>query len=218
MIALPSKDSFVFLQGGDLGNTKALDELWQQILNEKEVDALVLGGDLVYDNGMTTCSMCWDRFFAKYGALCKKFGKLIPLILAVGNHDVGRAQNPRLLYNNQQGAKTPYYFQYFPQHTYNNSVPPLEARRTYFVHRLGNLRVITLDSYYYARPTEQWEFFQNLASNELTIVVHHNPIIPSPNNDDSKEYIRVLHKILNLATIVFEHHSHNYKRTLPIYL
>ena len=32
------------------------------MLNLEDVGLIMIGGDIVYDNGMPTCYLCWDRF------------------------------------------------------------------------------------------------------------------------------------------------------------
>lgn len=50
---------------------------------------LLIGGDIVYDNGFPSCFRRWDRFFIEYDKYCKKTdGSMIPLLTAIGNHEV----------------------------------------------------------------------------------------------------------------------------------
>lgn len=63
---------------------------------------------------MTSCYHAWDSFLSMFEDLNKALGTLTPLILGVGNHDVGL--------NNLSGRSldiddlTPLFLQYFPQH------------------------------------------------------------------------------------------------------
>jgi hypothetical protein len=38
---------------------------------------------------MRTCYYSWDNFYKIFDTLNKKMDRLVPLILTVGNHDVG---------------------------------------------------------------------------------------------------------------------------------
>lgn len=48
----------------------------------------MIGGDVAYDDAMSTCYYSWDTFLSMFDNLNNKLGRLIPMITAVGNHDV----------------------------------------------------------------------------------------------------------------------------------
>lgn len=52
-------------------------------------DIIILGGDTVYDDGMRSCFNSWDEFYSMFDYVNQKVDRIIPLILTVGNHDVG---------------------------------------------------------------------------------------------------------------------------------
>lgn len=52
-------------------------------------DVIVIGGDLAYDDGMRTCYYSWDNFYDILEKVNKKLNRLVPIILTIGNHDVG---------------------------------------------------------------------------------------------------------------------------------
>ena len=85
------------INGGDLGNTRIAVQTWKSLQNQSQIDIIQIGGDISYDNGMPNCYTCWDLFFTQYKALCEAHRKIIPLILSVGNHDVGLIESPNLL-------------------------------------------------------------------------------------------------------------------------
>lgn len=49
----------------------------------------MVGGDVAYDDGMVDCYYSWDTFLSLFDELSKANNRLIPLMTAVGNHDVG---------------------------------------------------------------------------------------------------------------------------------
>lgn len=52
-------------------------------------DVIVIGGDLAYDNGMRTCYYSWDNFYYIFEDINKQLNRLVPLIMTIGNHDIG---------------------------------------------------------------------------------------------------------------------------------
>lgn len=52
-------------------------------------DVIVLGGDTTYDDGMRSCYSNWDELYSMFEKIYEKIGRLVPLVMSVGNHDVG---------------------------------------------------------------------------------------------------------------------------------
>ncbi len=87
---------FHFAVGGDaFFSFTLLREMNQQVLS-KEVDFVVLGGDLAYSNGLHHMwwrgagyeLKRWISFLKEWKKMRTEEGKLIPLIVTPGNHDV----------------------------------------------------------------------------------------------------------------------------------
>ena len=117
------------VNGGDLGNTHTATETWEAFKSLIDLDVIQIGGDIAYDDGMAHCYNCWDIFFEHYMGMWRSLGRVVPLLLTVGNHDVGMAENPQLLFPRTQGlnVRTPLYFVYFAQETdINNNIPQVE--------------------------------------------------------------------------------------------
>ena len=57
------------------------------------IDLIIIGGDVAYDDGMNTCYYSWDTFFSMFDDLTRQKNRLIPIMTSVGNHDV---RPPRL--------------------------------------------------------------------------------------------------------------------------
>lgn len=50
---------------------------------------MIIGGDIAYDNSFAYCYYSWDNFYAmveKLGHQNEAGGRLVPLILSIGNH------------------------------------------------------------------------------------------------------------------------------------
>jgi len=52
-------------EGGDLGMTEQ-GKLMTSYLTEFNPDIIMLGGDIVYDNGLRTCWYSWDYFYSMF--------------------------------------------------------------------------------------------------------------------------------------------------------
>lgn len=89
-----NSSNITIIDGGDSGYTETSIKIWEAILAQPKIDVINIGGDVAYDNGFVSCTTCWDKFLELYENVCKSKGKLIPLILSIGNHDVGRVTNP----------------------------------------------------------------------------------------------------------------------------
>ena len=137
---------------GDSGYTDASYEL-AKIVATLNPDVFFIGGDIAYDDNMPACAYTWDSFLTQYGRITATLGYLMPIVLTVGNHDVGMNELPGV--NVTINNYGPAYFLYFPQH-YDRTVdgkilkqiPPLQRRRTVFEYTFGNILYLCLDSGY----------------------------------------------------------------------
>lgn len=50
---------------------------------------LLIGGDIAYDDGMSTCFYSWDNFYDIFEGLNRNLTRIVPMVLTIGNHDVG---------------------------------------------------------------------------------------------------------------------------------
>lgn len=74
--------------GGDLGMNKN-GEIMTSYLNDFAPDVIILGGDTVYDDGMRSCYYSWDNFYRMFEPVYEKLNRLVPIVMSIGNHDVG---------------------------------------------------------------------------------------------------------------------------------
>jgi 3',5'-cyclic AMP phosphodiesterase CpdA len=108
-------DNLTLAVGGDVGIQSNTVLLNKQL--SADVDIIVLGGDIAYDDGMLSCYYSWDRLFSLFEDRFRALNRIIPIIFAVGNHDVG-FNSYATTGNNQDRNKN--FFKYLPQH-YNQS-------------------------------------------------------------------------------------------------
>ncbi len=153
----------------------------------------VVSGDLAYGNAMNTCYRCWDSWLSLWeNHMITSDNHIIPMLLPVGNHDVGSNDNS----DAKQDMQNPcLYFQFFPQHRMLASdgsylpskVPPPDKRLTYFYHLFGNnTALISLDSAHVV-PVHgiQDQFLDRILSSymirnrAIKIVTYHVPMYSS---------------------------------------
>ena len=82
------KTNITMINGGDSGYTQASHNLSQLVVNYKP-DIIFMGGDIAYDNNIPSCAYTWDFFLNMIEGISNQVGFIIPLVLSVGNHDVG---------------------------------------------------------------------------------------------------------------------------------
>lgn len=140
------------INGGDSGYTHAALNL-SIIASKLRPDIFFMGGDVAYDDNMPACAYTWDYYLRMYGQLTATLGYLMPMVLSVGNHDVGLNELPGInITINNYG---PAYFIYFPQHYDRNldghivkRVPPINHRRSITNFTFANVHYLCLDSGY----------------------------------------------------------------------
>lgn len=103
------------ISGGDIGTSQNALKIWQ-VAATKNPDLVLLGGDLAYDNNILGCYWTWDLFLDQIDLLNERVGRLVPVILAVGNHDYGLNPNPKRELKLRENHLTPVFLSYFPQH------------------------------------------------------------------------------------------------------
>jgi hypothetical protein len=136
-----------FVTGGDIGDTFTSRQLTKEAAALKP-DVVMVGGDLAYDNNIGHCYYTWDRLFHMLDLFSQVQQRLVPYIMAVGNHDVGLNELPGI--NITVDERGPAYHIYMPQHSSarGDGVPALSERRTFFAHKLGPVLFVSLDSGY----------------------------------------------------------------------
>lgn len=118
-----------FVTGGDMmHNRKFLDATNEQA-GKLNPDFALLGGDLAYANGVSA-SRWIDWFQSWYQLVRGKDGVLVPMVVAIGNHEVQGGYN-------QSPEQAPYFYTLFD----------LPQNRTYYALDFGNyLSLLVMDS------------------------------------------------------------------------
>lgn len=168
----------------------------------------VIGGDIAYANGSPKLVGRWYRWLAGW----KKYmvtpdGRLIPLLVAIGNHEVDGQYN-------QTPDKAPYFYSLF-------ATPD---RRAYYVVDFGrHMSLIVLDSdHTNAIDGAQTEWLGRTLAERQDVphlfAAYHVPAYPVVRNFNGRVSARIREHWVPLferfgVSVAFEHHDHVYKRT-----
>ncbi|MFM1920360.1 MAG: hypothetical protein RLZZ303_1994 [Candidatus Hydrogenedentota bacterium] len=207
---LPTDDAPIrAIFGGDIG-VLPLASMVLKAAAKENPDIAVLGGDIAYANGDLKNILAWDMWLSRWeGTMKRADGAMIPMIVAIGNHEVNKLESTDPL------VRAPFFFHLFAQ-----------GGKTYFTRSLGpNVGLIALDTGHITPHEEQVDFLrQSLEAVEekpYIFTTYHVPFYPSHRSyDDSRsiagrEHWQPIFEEYNVS-IGFEHHDHTFKRTKPI--
>jgi len=198
----------VFLFGGDSRSNRDVRREINRLAVVQSPDFIMFAGDFIYD---PVGEEAWDEWFDDWHELLiTADGRRIPIIPAIGNHEVKGG------YNGTK-ADAPFY--------YNRFVLP--GMESYYALQYGPLlRIITLDSGHTTSVTgvqEEWleRTLQMSQHIPWVIVQYHVAAFPS-----SRDFNLPLQALIRNAwvplferynvDVVCEAHDHAYKRTEPI--
>jgi acid phosphatase type 7 len=208
--------------GGDVGQIPSVMERTGREAARYDPDVVVFGGDLAYADGLPENVDRWYEFFdVLTRSLVTDDGRRIPVLAAIGNHEVVdgyfRWHSDYEDTDAWRESVAPYYFALFA----------FPGHPGYGVLDFGDyLSLVLLDSEH-VNPTDgaQAVWLENTlaarAHVPFVFPVYHVPAFPSTRSGTEYETAQVLlnwlpafdrHGIL----LAFEHHDHAYKRTHPI--
>jgi len=93
---LPAPDSnlpYTMINSGDSGHTDVVKKLNDGVAAQNP-DIWYIGGDLAYDDNLDACYYTWDIYINDIERIFNKIGYMFPVVLGVGNHDVGLNELP----------------------------------------------------------------------------------------------------------------------------
>jgi acid phosphatase type 7 len=205
-----------FVAGGDMMHTREMADAMNARAGALDPDFALLGGDLAYEDGANaTRWIDWFQSWMKHAR--GKGGRLIPMVVAIGNHEV------RGGYSGKVPEDAPYFYSFFP-------LPG--ARSSYALDFGRYLSFIALDTGHtqpIAGAQAAWlgEALAERAGQRFLFPVYHWPVYGTakatkeklPSESRRSIEIRthwVPHFERHGVTAVFENDHHNYKRTHPI--
>lgn len=203
------REEIRLMVGGDMsGNTTIIDTA--QAARKAEPHVILVGGDIAYANGKVENEDKWMKWFKKMESIMiTPQGYLVPLILAIGNHETS-------IGSVVPGNKVPFFFKLFPQ----------AGDRPYFKRRLGlNSGLIVLDSGHHTLHRKQVDFLKEALESYKDLphrfAAYHAPLYPNHRSYSGtwarrgRKYWGKLFDKYHL-TVGFEHHDHTLKRTYII--
>ncbi|KAF4652987.1 hypothetical protein FOZ61_009281 [Perkinsus olseni] len=231
----PLSGEVKFVIGGDAGTSEVVEEINSHIGGQSPLFA-VNGGDVAYDNGMFPCACTWDQYLWEWSKVKTAEGHMIPLIFAIGNHDIGANDDndgainsfmdPRQCDNSKRENARPLYIAYFPFEEVNGKAAAICDRRVNHVHTAGTAVTLwSLDSMYAGGPLDAVKFVdQKMPSMQGQInhfAVYHVPMYSNSEveknaHNSMREYWPSMILDKYSFKVGFENHAHTFKRTMPM--
>ena len=216
---MPDQGPVRLAAGGDLGVEPTSLALMRQAAKLSPM-ALIIGGDLAYANGLPRHWPRW-RTWLDYvaGDLVTPDGLSVPLIVAIGNHEVNVGRSGGVAETAPAEQKAPFYFGLLAQNQVGREAD--SGGPTYFRRRLGEAGALyVLDSDHLATYESQvdWLTARLIEDAGLTnrLALYHVPLYPahreyegSAEGRDAWESVFSRHRL----TAAFENHDHVFKRS-----
>ena len=213
---MPAKatNAIHFISGGDCGvNVHAVANNVQAARQDPMF--AVIGGDLGYDNGVAVdVSLAFLRNYSK--SMIARDGRLIPMIAAIGNHEVVGGYN-------KTREKAPFFYALF-----DGLFPETGYATLDFGDYLSLVMLDTNHTSPIAGAQADWleKTLKARADHPNVFVINHVPAYPSfrkAEGKDGKEgtgegnrkhWVPLFQKYR--VPVVLEHHDHTFKRTKPL--
>ena len=199
-----------FISGGDAFRTRKLFQKMNEVVVEKDPLFCVIGGDIAYAIGnyhtqISSPLKRWLQFFSLWKEqLITKQKRVIPLLIAPGNHDVSKKESEL-------------FFTFFPQ---------LESKTYQNLVFSDYLQLLLLDTNHFSGiEGTQTDFLEQSLRDAKDILysfpIYHEDAYPSVYSFDAQNSKEIRNFWCPLfekyqVSAVFENHSHAFKRTYPI--
>lgn len=208
--------------GGDVMVDRRMMESMNREVMRYDPDLIVWGGDLAYADGREDKAWRWVEYFTTIrNTLVTADGRVVPILSAIGNHEVRGGYHWAISGYTQtdasRAAAAPYYYTFFA----------MPGQPGYGVLDFGDYMTIILLDTDHTNPIAgaQTEWLERtLAAREhFTHIfpVYHIPAWPSvrPFEGSSSTALRLRWVPLFErygVRMAFENHDHSYKRTVPL--
>lgn len=208
--------------GGDTLHQQEWLEETTRTAMAHDPDFIIWGGDLADANGIPEAIPRWQQWFSAIDKTLRTGERrVIPVVVALGNHDVKKGY----YYNHSEYETTDAWRKFLAPEFYEFFAFP--GQPGYGVLDIGDyLSVIILDSGHtnpIAGVQTEWleRTLRERAARPHVLPIYHIPAYPSVKSFDGKDEAEVrkhwppLFDRYAIRT-AFEHHNHAYKRTIPI--
>lgn len=204
-----SSEPLRFVVGGDMG-TELLSRRLQKAAAAQQPQFAVIGGDVAYANGDWAQIEIWDQWFDNWDSLMvSPTGDQIPIVAAIGNHEV------RGEYGGRPQDAGP-YLRLLPQ-----------SPTTYYERTFGpHVAMLVLDSGHiepHGGRQAAWlaDVLRRHAQRRFLMAVYHVPLFPGfrqPSGAMSRAGRQHWQPLFDqhAISVAFEHHDHMYKRSVLI--
>lgn len=195
-----------FVQGGDMSASNEVEKVAAQAITNDTM-ALLIGGDVAYADGKVSKYNLWLKWFTIMNRTMKTpEGRLIPLIVSVGNHEVNSKSGTNLF------ERAPFFMNLF-----------FQDGKSYFKRELApHTTVFSLDSGHLSSHSgAQRDWLEAELANTTTenkFAQYHVPMYPTFRSYDGslnaaarKHWLPLFDKYE--LTAGFENHDHTLKRT-----
>ncbi len=222
---VPTQGPLRLAVGGDVGAEPLSLALLAQAARQSP-HLLAIGGDLAYANGLTSNWPRWRAWLEHVTeALVTPDGHTVPLVLAIGNHEVNVGRTGGVPESAPDEEKAPFYFALFAQNQ-NGGGSRKDGGATYFRRGLGSVGALyVLDSDHLVPYEDQAVWLaERMAENvglPTRLALYHVPLYPAHRSyegsaDGRDAWEETFHK--GRLTAAFENHDHVFKRSHPIRL
>lgn len=211
--------------GGDVGTEPLSLALLAQAAS-RSPHLLAIGGDLAYANGLTSRWPRWRTWLEHVTeALVTPDGHTVPLVVAIGNHEVNVGREGGVPPSAPPELQAPFYFGLFAQNQ-GGGASLVDGGATYFRRGLGSAGALyVLDSDHLVPYDDQaaWlaEHMEADTQTPNRVAVYHVPLYPAHRSyEDSAEGRAGWEEVFHTGrlTAAFENHDHVFKRSHPIRL
>ncbi|MCC6137697.1 MAG: metallophosphoesterase family protein [Bdellovibrionaceae bacterium] len=195
-----------FVQGGDMSASTNVETVGLQAITNDTM-ALLIGGDVAYEDGKLSNFKLWLKWFSIMNRTMKTpNGRLIPLLVSVGNHEVNTQSSTNFF------VRAPFFMNLF-----------LQNGQPYFKRALGpHTTVFSLDSGHLSTHSgAQRDWLEAELANTNTenkFAQYHVPMYPTYRDYEGslsaaarKHWLPLFDKYE--LTAGFENHDHTLKRT-----
>ncbi|MCC5806993.1 MAG: metallophosphoesterase [Opitutales bacterium] len=208
--------------GGDTRHTQEWMERTNRVAMRYSPDFIIWGGDFAYADGLAARIYRWEEWFdALDRTLIDEDGRIVPIVGAIGNHEVQRGY-----YTNHADFEptdewrlrvSPYFYQLF-------AFPGHPGYATLDFGEYMSLIILDTD---HTNPVEgeQTEWLEKALGERAHLPhvfpVYHVPGFPSHRDFMGRTSVRIREHWVPLfeshdIAVAFENHDHTYKRTVPI--
>jgi acid phosphatase type 7 len=211
-----------FAAGGDMKHTKEMMEETNRAVVTYDPEFILIGGDLAYADGREDRINNWYEFLDAYtNTLVTETGRIIPMVVTLGNHEVREGyyhrHSPPPDTDALRESVSPYFYALFA----------FPGHPGYNVLDFGNyMTIIALDSGH-NNPIDgvqtRWlrSILQERSQVPHIFPVYHVPAYPSVRRPTESLNRAVRSNWIPLfeaygVRVAFENHDHAYKRTYPI--